>query len=68
MEPKSWFLKIYKRVSLLKFPNEAGMTPIRLFAVKSSLVIELSDNALKCVLVIYLCGRYFLITMLNLYN
>ena len=26
------------------------------------------DNALKCVPVIYLCGRYLLITMLNLYN
>ena len=23
------------------------------------------DNALKCILVIYLCGRYLLITMLN---
>ena len=27
-----------------------------------------TDNALKCRLVIYLCGRYLLITMLNLYN
>lgn len=27
-----------------------------------------ADNALKCILVIYLCGRYLLITMLNLYN
>ena len=27
-----------------------------------------SDNALKCILVIYLCGRYLLITILNLYN
>ena len=27
-----------------------------------------SDNALKCILVIYLCGHYLLITMLNLYN
>ena len=26
------------------------------------------DNALKCILVIYLCGHYLLITMLNLYN
>ena len=26
------------------------------------------DNALKCILVICLCGRYLLITMLNLYN
>ena len=26
------------------------------------------DNALKRILVIYLCGRYLLITMLNLYN
>ena len=26
------------------------------------------DNALKCILIIYLCGRYFLIAMLNLYN
>ena len=30
--------------------------------------IEESDNALKCILVICLCGRYLLITMLNLYN
>ena len=28
----------------------------------------LCDNALKCIFVIYLCGRYLLITMLNLYN
>ena len=28
----------------------------------------LGDNALKCILVICLCGCYFLITMLNLYN
>ena len=26
------------------------------------------DNALKCILIICLCGRYLLITMLNLYN
>ena len=26
------------------------------------------DNVLKCILVTYLCGRYLLITMLNLYN
>ena len=26
------------------------------------------DNTLKYILVIYLCGRYLLITMLNLYN
>ena len=28
----------------------------------------IGDNALKCILVIYLYGRYLLITMLNLYN
>ena len=28
----------------------------------------ITDNALKCILVIYLCGRYLLITMFNLYN
>ena len=27
-----------------------------------------TDNALKCILVMYLCGNYILITMLNLYN
>ena len=27
-----------------------------------------TDNALKCILVICLCGRYLLMTMLNLYN
>ena len=30
--------------------------------------IGATDNALKCILVICLCGRYLLITMLNLYN
>ena len=30
--------------------------------------METGDNALKCILVIYLCGSYLLITMLNLYN
>ena len=30
--------------------------------------VYMHDNALKCILAIYLCGRYLLITMLNLYN
>ena len=34
----------------------------------SSICELIRDNALKCILVIYLCGRYLLITMLNLYN
>ena len=29
---------------------------------------QLNNNALKCILVIYLCERYLLITILNLYN
>ena len=28
----------------------------------------ITDNALKCILVIYLCRRYLFITMFNLYN
>ena len=30
--------------------------------------LVVSDNALKCIFIIYLYGRYLLITMLNLYN
>ena len=30
--------------------------------------VYMHDNALKCILAIYLCGRYLVITMLNLYN
>ena len=42
------------------------------FCTRSGISQEFSapiiDNALKCILVICLCGRYLLITMLNLYN
>ena len=30
--------------------------------------METSDNALKCIFVIYLCRHYLLITILNFYN
>ena len=30
--------------------------------------MHVHDNDLTCILVIYLCGHYLLITMLNLYN
>ena len=39
-----------------------------LLVLGHSLRCLVSDNALKCILIIYLYGRYLLITMLNLYN
>ena len=44
-----------------------GENPTKLTEGKSNTLVW-CDNVLKCIFVIYLCERYLLITMLNLYN
>ena len=62
-----WLLdEVYRKVSLpiSSIPPDAKVSGL----IDANIGSWRTDNALKCILVICLCGRYLLITMLNLYN
>ena len=61
--PAKWFWQI--KANWAQDPFD----PINIiWPTKAQIILYKSDNALKYILVICLCGRYLLITILNLYN
>ena len=70
--PESHFTKFVPsskppKIEVVK-PIEVTPAPRKIRVDFKEFTLKNPDNVLKCILVIYLCGCYPLITMLNLYN
>ena len=63
-----WVSNTFPRPYLNFKPISLVVKSKRFFLERTLYIWFLNDNALKHIPVIYLCGHYLLITMLNLYN